>query len=352
MGFFGNFAFSGGAWACEKPNGAPSLVIDIHDSDFATVDFAPATGGASGRFYLGVEPRIYFEDNKANAPVDAAAEARGFAEWVRQVKGRDVDPAAIERLLASAASDAEPQDVFVEETVEKLLVLCGLPLPDELSDAPLQGDDIALPAPAPAPGVSRDSVSPQAPRTDRMSFLRDLEAIAAAVAAPLGDARKSGPRVFQAARGDLTWRVAVEAEKAQYPGSFRLLWGVAVPGIWEQVRSPQEYPRLSERQYRSTLWQDDVEALATRRPRIYVYRIGARPGRIARLNPFSPRLTLPREEMAMRLRALVEKTVVPLADSVTTRDQLANWLEAKHQESLGTYSAELAAAVAAALRQP
>ncbi len=352
MGFFGNFAYSGGAWACEKPNGEPSLVIDIHDSDIATVDYAPATGGASGRFYLGVEPRIYFEDNKANAPVDAAAEARGFAEWVRQAQGRDVEPAAIERLLASGASDAEPQDVFVEETVEKMLVLCGLPLPDELSDAPLQGADIALPAPAPAPGVSRDSVSPQAPGTDRMDFLRDLDGIAAAVAAPLGDARKSGPRVFQAARGDLTWRVAVEAEKAQYPGSFRLLWGVAVPGIWEKVRSPQEYPRLSERQYRSPLCQDDVEALATRRPRIYVYRLGARPGRVARLNPFSPRLSLPRDEMAMQLRALVEKTVVPLTDSVTTKDQLADWLEANHRECLGTYSTELAAAVAAALRQP
>jgi hypothetical protein len=132
MGFFGKFAYSNGRWAGEKPSGTPSLVVDIHDSDIATIDYRP-TGGGTGRFYLGTEPRVYFEDETASAPVDTGAEARAFAGWVRQVTGRDVGPDTFEELMPTAEADAEPVDVFVEDTVQKLLALAGLPLPRELT---------------------------------------------------------------------------------------------------------------------------------------------------------------------------------------------------------------------------
>ena len=131
MGLFATFGYVNGAWISGDVDGAPSLVIDIHDSDIAAVRYSPAAG-ASGRFYLGVEPRIYFEDEAASEPVDAAAEASGFVGWIREVNGRDVDPASVEALLASPNPDDDPVDVFVEETVEKLLDLVGLPLPKEL----------------------------------------------------------------------------------------------------------------------------------------------------------------------------------------------------------------------------
>jgi hypothetical protein len=132
MGFFGKFAYSKGQWAGENPSGSPSLVVDIHDSDIATVDYSPS-GGATGRFYLGTEPRIYFDDDAASAPVDRAVEARAFAEWVRQVTGREQSPETFEGLMAGDDADAEPLDVFVEDTVQKLLALAGLPLPSALA---------------------------------------------------------------------------------------------------------------------------------------------------------------------------------------------------------------------------
>jgi hypothetical protein len=132
MGFFGKFAYSNGQWAGENPSGSPSLVVDIHDSDIATVDYSPSDG-ATGRFYLGTEPRIYFDDEAASAPVDRAVEARAFAKWVGQVTGRDHSPDTFEELMASDDADAEPLDVFVEDTVQKLLELAGLPLPSALA---------------------------------------------------------------------------------------------------------------------------------------------------------------------------------------------------------------------------
>ena len=142
MGFFGKFAYSKGQWAGDKPSGSPSLVVDIHDSDIATVDYSPS-GRASGRFYLGTEPAIYFDDATASAPVDRAAEARAFSDWVQQVTGRDLNPVTWEGLMASADADAEPVDVFVEETVRKLLTLAGLPLPSALT-----GEDEGVQEPA------------------------------------------------------------------------------------------------------------------------------------------------------------------------------------------------------------
>ncbi len=132
MGFFGTFAYSKGRWVGEKPSGSPSLVVAIHDSDIATFDYTPS-GAASGRFYLGTEPRIYFDDEAASSPVDRAVEAKAFADWVLQVTGHDLRPERVEELMASPDADAEPIDVFVEETVQKLLALAVLPLPSGLS---------------------------------------------------------------------------------------------------------------------------------------------------------------------------------------------------------------------------
>ncbi len=113
----------------------PFLLIDVHDSHIATVDYraADATGG---RFFLGYEPRIYFDEPDAGHPVDTRAEAQGFAGWVREAEGTDVDPDEVRQLMASPSGDP-PQDEVVEQTVEKLLALAGLPLPEwPTDDAP------------------------------------------------------------------------------------------------------------------------------------------------------------------------------------------------------------------------
>jgi hypothetical protein len=125
---FGTFAYSEGRWSRGRPTAVPFLLLDVHDSDVATVDYrsADATGG---RFYLGYEPRFYFDEADAGSPVDTRAEAEGFARWVRDAENRQVDPADVESLLASP-DGKPPTDDTVEESVEKLLRLAGLPLPD------------------------------------------------------------------------------------------------------------------------------------------------------------------------------------------------------------------------------
>jgi hypothetical protein len=128
VGYFGKLSYSDGRWNTGGPTAVPFLLIDVHDSDIATVDYraADATGG---RFFLGYEPRIYFEEPDAGAPVDTRAEAEGFARWVRDAGGTDVEPAAVEDLMA-APDGAPPEDEVVEQTVERLLALAGLPSPD------------------------------------------------------------------------------------------------------------------------------------------------------------------------------------------------------------------------------
>ena len=131
MGLFGTFTYSGGEWTGAAPT-EPYLVLNVHDSDIATVDYRPAADAAAGRCYLGFQPRVYFEDPTASAPVDNAAEARGFAAWTRQVTGRSIEPDDVAALLATDDEDADPEDLFVEETVRRLLELTGVPVPEEL----------------------------------------------------------------------------------------------------------------------------------------------------------------------------------------------------------------------------
>lgn len=136
MGTFAQLQYEDGGWVervgidAELAREPAALRIDIHDSDLAALSW-PAEDGL-GLLFLGYQPRHYFGDEHAGPQVDVAREAAGLAEWARAMTGAEVDPADVERLAAPDDPDHEPQDVFVEETVGRLLALLGLPLPDLL----------------------------------------------------------------------------------------------------------------------------------------------------------------------------------------------------------------------------
>ena len=132
MGYSGKLAYSDGRWSTGGPTAVPFLLIDVHDSHIATVDYR-AADASGGRFFLGYEPRIYFEEPGDGDPVDTSTEAEGFVRWAREASGGDVDPADVQRLMASP-SGAPPEDEVVELTVEKLVALAGLPLPEWPTD--------------------------------------------------------------------------------------------------------------------------------------------------------------------------------------------------------------------------
>ncbi|MFC0435703.1 hypothetical protein [Kutzneria buriramensis] len=153
MGFFGTFVFDGSAWltepGAEKRVGEPSLLVDIHDSDIATIVYRPA-GPGSGVAYLGFTPRSYFEDDAASAPTDVAREAAGLAAWWRlRSSASDAEVAAKQQELAgylaediSADEDVDAAEigaelddaeVFVEVKTARFLAALGLPLPEDLA---------------------------------------------------------------------------------------------------------------------------------------------------------------------------------------------------------------------------
>jgi hypothetical protein len=125
MGLFGRFAYSAGRWTSGRPTAVPFLLIDVHDSRIATVDYRLADA-SGGRFYLGYEPRHYFDEPEAGEAVDAHTEAEGFVRWVREAEGSDVDPDDVARLMASP-DGAPPADEQVEITVDRLLDLATVP---------------------------------------------------------------------------------------------------------------------------------------------------------------------------------------------------------------------------------
>lgn len=131
MGYFADLVFAGGAWGAQSRS-EPFIALQIEDSDIAVVDYALVPPGASGRCYLGFEPRHYYEDSSASQPVDTAAEAWGLAEWARVATGANVNASTIQKLLASPKGK-DPDDDFVEDTVARLLPVLGLPLPPDLS---------------------------------------------------------------------------------------------------------------------------------------------------------------------------------------------------------------------------
>ncbi len=132
MGLFATLAYSDGRWTSGRPTAVPFLLVDVHDSDIATVDYR-AADASGGRFFLGWEPRLYFDEPDASVPVDTDAEADGFARWVRDAVGTELDPADVRRLMASPGG-VPPTDEAVEQTVESLLSLAGLPIPEWPTD--------------------------------------------------------------------------------------------------------------------------------------------------------------------------------------------------------------------------
>ncbi|MCA2214955.1 hypothetical protein [Jidongwangia harbinensis] len=154
MGFSGTYLRTGDDWSDHDPDDVPPpaaepwLLVDIYDSDIATVSYGPA-GPGSGVAYLGDTPRAYFDDPDASAPTDVTREAAGLAHWwARQhpaagAPQRAAKQAEIATYLAAdrdrgdddwddAVDDAAAADVFVETRTARLLTALGLPVPDEL----------------------------------------------------------------------------------------------------------------------------------------------------------------------------------------------------------------------------
>ncbi|WP_104522535.1 hypothetical protein [Blastococcus atacamensis] len=125
MGLFRKFSYSDGRWSTEGPTAVPFLILDVHDSGFATVDYRMADA-SGGRFFLRYEPRFYFDDPDVATPVDTAAEAEGFSRWVREATGAEIEPEEARRLMASPAG-VPPEDEVVELTVDRMVELTGLP---------------------------------------------------------------------------------------------------------------------------------------------------------------------------------------------------------------------------------
>lgn len=145
MGLFGTFTYSGGQWR-DSPQGGTYLRLEIHDSDIATVDFAPAPPGR-GRFFMGFQPRDYFEDPAASGDTDNDAEAQAFAAWAAQTLGSEVSAGDIRPLLADDGEE-EPDEPFVEDTVRKLLAVVGLSLQQSLQAEMRPDTDRRLRAPS------------------------------------------------------------------------------------------------------------------------------------------------------------------------------------------------------------
>ena len=154
MGFFGTYLFDGHQWTAHQPAEQPTipepwLLVDIHDSDIATLIYRPA-GPGRGVAYLGDTPRTYFKNPDASAPTDVAREAAGLgAWWVQQHGGAsDTERSAKEAELAAyLAEDLDPTDIdlddeddndlddaeiFVEVKTARFLAALDLPVPDDL----------------------------------------------------------------------------------------------------------------------------------------------------------------------------------------------------------------------------
>jgi hypothetical protein len=139
MGMFATFTYADHRWLAEEDpvqrDGAPSgpfFSATVHDSDFATLRYEPAST-AGGLAYLGFQPRDYFDDPSASDDVDLDAQATGLAEWAAAVTGTAVSAGAIRPLLAQEFVE-EPIADFVEDTLQRLVSLLGLPLIAELID--------------------------------------------------------------------------------------------------------------------------------------------------------------------------------------------------------------------------
>lgn len=125
MGSFEDFSWDGSAWAVRAPAPADWLTINIHDSDIGHVRFRTGDGQWQSAF-VGILPEVYFDDPSLAQEHDFPGTAAALAARVTAGGGGPVDVAALEGIL-SAAADDEPVDDFVEETVDEVVRLLGLP---------------------------------------------------------------------------------------------------------------------------------------------------------------------------------------------------------------------------------
>ncbi|MET9318053.1 hypothetical protein ABZX12_40050 [Kribbella sp. NPDC003505] len=138
MGFFGSYVYADRAWTEVDPDvdsGRPSepyMIVMIHDSDIAAIQYAPA-GTGTGEAFLGYTPRAYFGDPAAPTAGDTGIEAAGLAAWAGLF---GASPAADEVELFLARDDAPDvdedddvpdEDVFVELKTARFLETLGLP---------------------------------------------------------------------------------------------------------------------------------------------------------------------------------------------------------------------------------
>ncbi|QOT19318.1 hypothetical protein [Paenarthrobacter sp. YJN-5] len=131
MGNFETSVYNSGLWSGNEAVDGWQLRLSVHDSDIATIDYRPHEG-ASGRFYLGFQPRDYFENPDASEPVDLVAESERFSAWVTEVAGLAVPAEELRAFMAVEAVE-EPEDTFVEDTVVRLLGRLSIPLPEWLA---------------------------------------------------------------------------------------------------------------------------------------------------------------------------------------------------------------------------
>lgn len=146
MGFFGAYLYANAAWSeidFDAPQtveqSEPWLSLVIHDSDIATVRYAPS-GHGIGEAFIGITPRVYFEDESASAPTDPSREAHGLLEWAHAASPDS--PIDVATLMAFLASDDEREDtvddelddadIFVEIKSAQFLKALGLDLPGDL----------------------------------------------------------------------------------------------------------------------------------------------------------------------------------------------------------------------------
>lgn len=149
MGFFGTYRFHATSWSTVDPDVAPAgaepwLWVDVHDSDFATIRYAPV-GSGTGLAYLNVTPRVLFDDPGASEPTDPAREAAGLAQWRAALPvGTSIEQLETEAevIWGLLAGDDDPEltdmaddaDVFAELKVVRLLTTLVLPLPPDLAE--------------------------------------------------------------------------------------------------------------------------------------------------------------------------------------------------------------------------
>jgi hypothetical protein len=147
MGLFATWMYVDAAWAHMPPDADPDgsepwLWVDIHDSDFVTIQYSPH-GDATGVAFLGFTPRTYFEDETASEPTDRQREALGLAQWWASTRSGPVDleakAAEIQAFLAEDLApgldeDLDEDDIFVELKTERFLSAISGPPPPDLDE--------------------------------------------------------------------------------------------------------------------------------------------------------------------------------------------------------------------------